>query len=740
MQADPHAQSADIAGSDGRASRMEPEGLSALRQIASAVGIEFEPHRADQALRQATRDIPDGSPDGQFARLSRAAEDLGIRLSTFRRPLSDVLGLAMPGTPLVALSRTDRGAEWLVLTTTRGRKVCVANGTGERAGRWLTLDELVRVMGAESELSPSTWGVAQLSLPYGDEGADPALGHHAPLIQGSPNRRLWKLLRFDRRDLWIVVALALAIGGMMLATPLAVQQLVNFVAFGVLLTPLVVLSVILFSFLAIGAVLRGTQTYLVEILQQRLFVRVVADLSWRLPRVRVESFDRQHGPELVNRFFDVLTVQKTGATLLLDGVSIILIALMGLVVLAFYHPLLLAFDVALLSVIAIIVFVLGRGAVSSAVRESFAKYAVAAWLEEMARHPLAFKHAGAPTLALERADGLARRWLRARRDHYRALFRQIIGTLVLQVAASTALLGIGGWLVIAGQLTLGQLVAAELIVTVIVTSVSKLGKAFENYYDLLAASEKLGHLIDLPLERDGGQRIPESGRGAKVEFQSLGFSYDSDHVVFQDMSAVIGPGQRVAVMGPNGSGKSTLVDLLFGLRQPTSGRILIDGWDIRDLRLETVRGLIGTVKRLEIVEATIAENVHMGRHDVGPADVLEALATAQLLDVVRSLPDGLNTRLATGGAPLSSGQAQRLMLARAIAGKPRLLVLDEAIDEIDVDIRESVIASLFSRSSPWTLIMLTHDVDLARRCDSVIRLKEGRATQIDPEGLREDSR
>jgi len=566
-----------------------------------------------------------------------------------------------------------------------------------------------------------------VSPPAGRQSDDPARhDDHPP----SPWRRLWSLLAFARGDLFAIAGFALTVGVLTLAAPLMVQQLVNFVAFGALLTPLVILSILLFVFLAVGALIYGLQVFLVEILQRRLFVQVVADLAQRLPRVRAEAFDREHGPELVNRFFDVMTVQKTGATLLLDGLSMALTAVIGLIVLAFYHPILLAFDIGLIAAIAIILFGLGRGAISSAIAESRAKYAVAAWLEEMARHPLAFKHAGGAALALDRADERTRAYVLARQHHYRRLFSQIAGALVLQVIASTALLGIGGWLVMNGQLTLGQLVAAELIVTVVVVTFAKLGKSIENFYDLLAAVDKLGHLMDLELEPAGGERPAEiSQKPAAVRFTRATFAYGPGHEVLHDVNFEIRSGERVALLGTNGSGKTTLVDLLFGLRDLASGHIELDGWDLRDLSRRALREQVGTVKGLEIIEGTILENVTMGRPGVAIPDVRAALETAHLLDVVQTLPDGLHSRLSVGGSPLSSGQAARLMLARAIAGRPRLLVLDEAIDEIDQETRDAVVTALMDRKKPWTLLLLTHSADLAQRCDRIIRLDAGRVIE-----------
>src|SRR5690606_23632125 len=261
----------------------------------------------------------------------------------------------------------------------------------------------------------------------------------------TPLRRLLRLLAPDRGDLWVVITYAAGIGVLVLATPIAVQALVNTVAFGTLMQPLVVLAALLLMCLSFAATLRGLQIWVVEILQRRVFMRIVEDLSHRLPHARWTALGSQ-GPELVNRFFDVFTLQKAIASLLINGLEVVLTAVVGMLVLAFYHPWLLAFDLVLLCAVLFIIFVLGRGATDSAIEESKTKYAVAAALEEMARHPTAFKTAGGAAHASLRSDELSRKYLLARHAHFRVLMRQIGGALGLQAAASAALLALGGYL------------------------------------------------------------------------------------------------------------------------------------------------------------------------------------------------------------------------------------------------------------------------------------------------------
>jgi len=544
--------------------------------------------------------------------------------------------------------------------------------------------------------------------------------HHA-----APWIRLFRLLKVERRDIWVVVTFALWVGLLSLATPIAVESLVNTVALGALLQPLVVLTLLLLACLILAAALRALQSISVEVIQRRIFARVVADLSYRLPRVRLEALDGQHGPELVNRFFDVMTVQKTSAVLLLDGVAVILQTVIGLVILGFYHPALLGYDVILLSCIAVVVFGLGRGGVRTSIAESYAKYAVANWLQEMVRHPTAFKISGAYNYAMDRAEHLAVEFFSARKAHFRIVLRQLVAALLLQALASTVLLGLGGWLVIGGQLTLGQLVAAELIVTVIVGSFTKLGKQLESYYDLMSAIDKLGHLTDLPVERADGVSLAEKTGPAALEIRHVSFAYNKDRPVLRDVSVALQPGERLAIVGPSGSGKSTLVDLLFGLRTPDQGFILIDGVDLRDLSLASLRQTVAVVRGGEMIEASVTENVALGRPGVSHQDVREALQRVGLLDELLAQPDGLQTELATTGSPLSQGQLRRLLVARAIASRPRLLVVDEVIDAVDVEARDEVLRTLFDPEAPWSLLVVSHSEELIERCERVVVLRRG---------------
>ena len=546
-------------------------------------------------------------------------------------------------------------------------------------------------------------------------------------FDGNPLPRLRALLQLERRDLWVVVIYSIGVGLLTLVVPVAVQAVVNFIAFGSLLQPLVILTLFVLVALGFSSIMNAFRVFTVEIIQRRLFVRVTTDFAQRLVRVRSEAFDRLYGPELVNRFFDVVTVQKSAASLLMDGLSLVMQTMLGMILLAVYHPLLLAFDIFLLGVMAIIIFVLGRGATPTAIKESKAKYAIAAWLEEIAAHVPAFKSASGTSYALGRIDSLAQEYLVLRKAHFKVVMRQIVGSLALQAIASALLLGIGGFLVMQGQLTLGQLVAAELIVTTVVSGFSKFGKKLETYYDMLAALDKLGQMIDLPLEKGGSGRPPEQSGPAALELIDVKLEGWLAGAALEGVSLRIQPGERVAITGPSGAGKSALAALLYGLRRPAAGVMLADGLDARDLSLTEMREDAALVSDADVIWDTIEGNVTMGRSGVGLKEIHGALEQVGLLEDVLALPDGLQTMLSGGGAPLTGNQAVRLALARAIVGRPRLLIIDAVLDRLgDPELQELMSRTVFAADAPWTVICVTDRAALMEHCDRVLLLDGSR--------------
>ena len=543
--------------------------------------------------------------------------------------------------------------------------------------------------------------------------------HHSG-AKTRPWKRLTEALRFERSDLWTVIAFAMAVGVLSIVTPAAIEALVNTVAFGVQLWPVVVLAGVMFGFLVLSVLLRAMQLYVVECLQRRFFVRTADAFADHFARAEIEAFDGRNPTDIVNRFFEVATVQKAFATLLVDGIGVVTVTLVGLAVLAFYHPYLLTFAAVMAALVFFLLFVLGIGGVKSSIAESYAKFDVAAWLEELAKCPHTFRFGRGGELAHQRADELADAYVTARRRHFRVVWRQTLFAFLLEAVAMTVLLGLGGWLVINRQLTLGQLVAGELIVALVLAAISKSGKYIETFYDLQASLDKLGVIDELPLEREGGEVLPAGDRPMRVVAEVRKWT-PSGHGGADPLRRLeISAGERVAVYGPSGSGKTRLMETLALLRVPGEGLLELDGLDARSLDRPQTRLQLAYVGQAETFADTLAENIRVGRSELSAADIRRALEMVGLANTVARLPDGVGTPIASDGLPLSANDVSRLSIARAIAGKPRLLLINGMLDRLDLRTCPELIESLFDPAAPWTLVIVTARDEIKTRCDRVV--------------------
>ncbi len=639
-----------------------------------------------------------------------ALHSLGLRDQVVDCTLDQFLEMADDGVQVIIHSGSN---SWLAVVRSKRNGILVSGLESKKTSKWLSLNGLREVV----QEYVSNGHIRCVIV-----NPEASIAVTSTIRNLSPLDRLWKLLKPEWSDIWIIIVFSLVIGLLALATPIAIETLVNTVAFGKFLQPVIVLSLMLLGFLAFSAALKALQTFIAEIIQRRLFARVAADIAHRLPYVQVEAMGGKSTREVVNRFFDIVVVQKVASQLLLDGVSLVLGTIIGMTMLAFYHPWLLGFDAILLSMLAVMVFVLGRGAVKTSIKESKVKYEMAAWLEDIAGCPTTFRYEGSARFALEHADHLISDYLFARSRHFRILMRQITFALGMQAIANATLLGLGGWLVITGQLTLGQLVAAELIVAVIVGAFAKLGKHMESFYDLMASVDKLGVLFDLPLEKQDGFIGLPLGNNENIEIQNLYYHLPNGHQLLNNFNLTISPGDRLAVTGNTGSGKSKLLEILFGLRAPSKGQVKIMGAEIREFRPEALRRYVALVRDIEIFEGSISENVRVGRLNVSSTDVRNTLNSVGILDDILRLPEQLDTQLSSTGYPLSSIQLQRLMLARACAGNPNLLLLDGTLDLMPDAVAEELLVWLSDSGHTWKLVLVTGRNNLTGLCNRHIEL------------------
>ncbi len=542
--------------------------------------------------------------------------------------------------------------------------------------------------------------------------------------------RVFRVLHGETQDITVIFIYALAAGLCTLAIPVGVQAVVNSVAFGVVLQPLVVITALVGGVLLFSGILRVLQLMIVDLLQRRLVVRLSLSFAGRIPHVQSEQFKGKFGPEYVLRFLEVFSAQKNISAFLLDGVALFFQVVVGLVLVSFYHPFFLAFAIVLALLLVVMVLTLGVGAINTSIRTSDAKYEVVTWLQDVARVPVLFKSDRGDAFALERADQLVSNYVSWRAKHFRVLLRQVIGSMSLQVIASTMLLGLGGWLVIKQQLTLGQLVAAELVLGTVLSGVAKLGSYLEKFYELCASVAKLDALFDVPYEKLSGSFFSPGSEPARLQISNLTVGRSlTDTPLLSGMSLTIEPGEKVAIQGQNGSGKSTLANVIYRLENPKSGRIEIDGHDVREVHPLELRSEIALVRDLDFFHGSIEQNIALSKVPLSTARVREALRMAGVLEDVYALPNGLQTVLKGQAEPLSRGQAVRLVIARAILMEPRLIIIDGMLDGIDDSTVGQLLSELTGPRAPWSLLVLTHESHILRHFATQYILEGGRLIQ-----------
>lgn len=551
----------------------------------------------------------------------------------------------------------------------------------------------------------------------------------ASAAEPRPIARLVALLSRERAEVGVVAVYAALVGVLGLALPLGVQAIVGLVSGGMLLQPVV----ILIGFVVLGTLAAGVvqvlQLAAVERIQQRIFARLALNWSVRVPRVQVEALQDADLPEVTNRFFEVVSIQKGLAKLLTEGIAALLGIVAGLLLLTVYHPAFSIAGVLFFASLALLLWITGRGGLTTSLAESTSKYRVAHWLQELARRVTTLQLAGTSRLPLGRMDDEVAGYLEARQAHFRVLVRQSMAAVVFKTLITGGLLVLGTTLVVRRQITLGQFVASELVVVGMLGGIEKLILSLTTVYDVLTAGEKAGHVEDLALLAPSG-RTPLPGRaprGRALVVRDLAFQYPGgSHRALDDVTFAVQPGEIVAFTGAEGAGGSTLLQVLAGLLPGYQGAVSLDGVSLRDAEHATLRREVALIEPIaELLDASLEENVTLGRAHVTPDDVRWALDVAGLAPAVHAMPYGLETRVG-GGVRLPSHLQRKLALARAVAGRPSVLLFDEFFHHLEPRVRRDALARLLGPEATWTIIAASHEPAYLASCDRIYVLEEGR--------------
>ncbi len=553
-------------------------------------------------------------------------------------------------------------------------------------------------------------------------------------IKLTPLKRLFRMLNLDRREIFIVYAYAIFHGLINLSLPLGVQAIIGFVMSSEFSASWGILIFIVVVGVAATGVIQVLQLSLTELLQKRIFTRASFDFVYRIPRFKMEAISGFYPPELMNRFFDTLNVQKGLSKILIDFSSSTLQILFGLILLSLYHPFFVFFGIFLVSLITLIFVLTGPRGMKSSLFESKYKYQVAHWLEEIARVMATFKLAGETMLPIKKMNEYVANYLKFRKQHFNVLIFQFSSIVAFKTVITGGLLILGSVLVINQEINLGQFVASEIIILLVLSSAEKLILSMETVYDVLTGLEKMGQVTDIELESEEGIDLEEisKGKGISVELTGLTYKFPDAHkpsVVDVDLN--IKSGEKICITGINESGKSTLISLIGGLYNDYEGSILFNGIPLGDINILSFRSVIGdNLNMQDLFYGTLGENISVGKDEVEMENMLWAIEQVGLGDFFKHLPKGLNTMIQPEGMGLSSSIKQKIILARTLAEKPKLIVMDNTLHSLDFVDRQRTSAILTDPANEWTLVAVTNDPLMLSSCDKIVTMEHGRIVDV----------
>ncbi len=546
----------------------------------------------------------------------------------------------------------------------------------------------------------------------------------------SPLSRILNLVKLERKEITAVYFYAILNGLIQLSLPLGVQAIIGFVLGATMRASLIVLIALVVTGVLIGGIMQINQMKIIEKIQQKLFVRYSFAFATHIPKLDLKKNDNIYLPELVNRFFDIPILQKSLSKILLDIPTASIQIIFGLALLAFYHPAFIFFGIFLIILLWLIMRYSGNRGLQTSIDESTYKYQVASWLEESARVIKSIKLAKNNDLHLQKTDEEVTGYLKARNSHFKILLLQYNVLVLFKTVITAAMLIVGTILLVNQQLNIGQFIAAEIIILLILNSVEKLIMNLGTVYDTLTSIEKISSLTDKPIEENGSVQLASANYGLQVEMKNLSFSYNDEKEILIDISLKINSGDKVCIKGKDSSGKSTLLRLMAGAYTDFKGTLLLDDVPVGNYNLNSVRSQIGVLlNQQDIFNGTVWENIALGNENISRQAVNDIAAKVGLTDFISTLKKGYDTLLDPAGKRLPRNVVHKILLTRALAAKPRLLLLEDPWMSFEDVYRQQIIQMLNDISNS-TIVVVSNDEEFAKQCDKVFIMEEHRIIDI----------
>jgi ABC-type bacteriocin/lantibiotic exporter with double-glycine peptidase domain len=544
----------------------------------------------------------------------------------------------------------------------------------------------------------------------------------------TPWQRLLNLMKLEQKDIYKILLYAAFSGLVGLSLPLGVQAVINLVVGGQFNASIIILISLVLLGVIFQGIIRYMQLRVAEDLQQRIYARSSFELIYRFPRMQSQALDGKYAPELANRFFDTITIQKGLPKAIIDFSEALLQIVFGLILLSFYHPFFLFFGIFLVVLLYVVFqFSIPRGITTSLI-ESKMKYKTAHWIEEVARNFDTFKVIDSYKLSTKKNDEMVMNYLDARENHFYILKIQFFKMIGFKTLVTAALLIIGGLLVINQQMNIGQFVAAEIVILLMINSVEKLILGLENIYDVITSTEKIGQVTDIPLDEDSPNKPLTKEDDINLELNNLSVEYpNSSTKILDGINLNINQGDKVLVNGPSGSGKTTLLKVIAGLVIRCDGQLLVNDINALNINNKHYRSFIGFVLPNNTpFDGTIRENITFNNPEI-PEDIIQEVCQVLGIDkFVKTLPKGLETHINSDGKQLSYTMTKKIVIARALIANPKILILKDPLDEFDNKEIEDITAYIFDPKHKWTVIVASKNSIWNKYCNRIIKLDKGK--------------
>jgi ABC-type bacteriocin/lantibiotic exporter with double-glycine peptidase domain len=487
----------------------------------------------------------------------------------------------------------------------------------------------------------------------------------------------------DKATISSIIMISVVASLLTLSIPIAAQTLVNLIAFGKLLQPVLTLSIIvLILMIALGA-LNVWQSIIIEVIQQKLMVKISLNLTRQFTHLSLDNFSSHDGPELVNRFFEVVTINKALSSLLLYGVNLSLQLFFGLILLLFYHPLFLVFDVFIVVSIILIVFLPYRKGLISAEKECAEKHQIGAWLEEILANRFLFRFNRYHQYATQQTDKRLAAFLKARNMHFKQLIKHQMGFYLLSAIASSLLLGLGGYLVITNQLSLGQLVAAEIVLGALIYAFKRFGVLLENYYDLVASEHKIDMVLNLPTEtinKDLGELI--------IPINKITLATQN-----QEKASCIAEIPLVICVNETQQQES-ISEFILGFKNNVDLTVYVNETLCHQEYRRPLREHTLLLRDKEWFAGSIYDNLRLNQASFSVQQLTELLKSFGLMEKIMHLPHGLKSKIYDWEHVFTELELIQLMVIRAVLAKPQLIIIDGAFDRLSTQDIESLLIHL----------------------------------------------